>query len=208
MIEADVVRILNTVKLFGRADRTLKDKYPVIIESQNGVHPMDNWFFLVGTINQYNTGTSTKTLTSRSEVVIEDGVKYKTWQMNQPKAYEVRICMQGSKDRDGRGNGIEDIIEILKLQMDTPKIRRMFNDVGYSYEIDVQTINIPMVLNTDQYVRYSFKVTFRTNISFEIEQEVMDRMEVKGKFLDSGKNIIEEYSETVDENTIINSKGK
>ena len=208
MIEADVVRILNTVKLFGRADRTLKDKYPVIIESQNGVHPMDNWFFLVGTINQYNTGTSTKTLTSRSEVVIEDGVKYKTWHMNQPKAYEVRICMQGSKDRDGRGNGIEDIIEILKLQMDTPKIRRMFNDVGYSYEIDVQTISIPMVLNTDQYVRYSFKVTFRTNISFEIEQEVMDRMEVKGKFLDSGKNIIEEYSETVDENTIINSKGK
>ena len=208
MIEADVVRILNTIKLFGRKDRTLKDKYPVIIESQNGVHPMDNWFFLVGTINQYNTGTSTKTLTSRSEVVIEDGVKYKTWQMNQPKAYEVRICMQGSKDRDGRGNGIEDIIEILKLQMDTPKIRRMFNDVGYSYEIDVQTINIPMVLNTDQYVRYSFKVTFRTNISFEIEQEVMDRMEVKGKFLDSGKNIIEEYSETVDENTIINSKGK
>ena len=208
MIEADVVRILNTIKLFGRKDRTLKDKYPVIIESQNGVHPMDNWFFLVGTINQYNTGTSTKTLTSRSEVVIEDGVKYKTWQMNQPKAYEVRICMQGSKDRDGRGNGIEDIIEILKLQMDTPKIRRMFNDVGYSYEIDVQTISIPMVLNTDQYVRYSFKVTFRTNISFEIEQEVMDRMEVKGKFLDSGKNIIEEYSETVDENTIINSKGK
>ena len=224
MIETEICAILGQHKMYGSKDRILSEKYQIIVDNQNGVHPMNETFFLIGLIDEYNLGTATKTLTTREIVEGTDG-EIGIWKVNQPKAYEVRISIQGDKSLNGRGDGVGDILELLKLQMDLPSMRRRFANAftithnegeddewdevvkGYSYEIDPQTITLPIKLNTDQYIRYSFKVTFKTNIAFDVEQEVMDGVKVEGKFIDDSKNVIEEYSETVDKNTIINSKG-
>lgn len=197
MTETGVVRILNRIRGFG-------GKYKILVDNQNGVHPMNEPFVLVGKIDEYNLGTSTHTLTTRDtyDVDVEvDGKVIKSkdgvFVMNQPKAYVLRIAMQGTKTPTLAGENVEDYIEYLKLMMDTPRVRQEFFDIGYSYDIDPQTLPIPVQLNTDQYVRHSFKVTFKTNISIEFDQTVMGGAEINGVFKDVGNQDIHEYTETV-----------
>ena len=114
MIETEICAVLGQHKMYGSKDSILSDKYQIIVDGQNGVHPMDETFFLVGLIDEYNLGTATKTLTTREIVEGTDG-KIGIWKVNQPKAYEVRISIQGDKCLNGRGDGVGDILELLKL---------------------------------------------------------------------------------------------
>lgn len=196
MIETVVTKVLSKMRGFG-------DKYPRVIESQNGVHPMDKTFILVGQISSYNLGTATKTLTTRKtyEVDVEvDGQTVKSvdglWVMNQPKAYEVRISMQGLKALDLSDQSIEDKVEELKLRLDTPRIRQEFFDLGYTYKIDEATISLPVFLNTDQYEKFSFKITLKTNISIEFDNTVMGGAELIGEI--ESEDGVTKFTETVE----------
>lgn len=179
MIEAEIVTCLNRINI--------GTDLQYLVDGQNGVHPMDKTFGLVGKIDEYDMGTSTQTLTSRT------GKYYST----QSKGYDIRISIQGRKARNVRGEGIDDFCERLKLLMDVPTVRQLFMDIGYTYKIDPQILPIPIQLNTDQYVRYSFKVSFFTSITTEFELGSILKAEVHGDFYDSGNNLISEYDDDI-----------
>lgn len=183
MIESDVAEVLNEVNLIS--------KLAFQVGGQNNVHPMDKMFGLIEKVNDINLGTATQTLTSR------DGI----WVQQQTKAYQVRISVQGEKARNLNGDTPEDVCERLQLMMNTPPLRQMFMDAGYTYKIEDNMICIPMFLNTDQYVRYSFVVSFRTSKAVKFAQDAMKAVEVKGKFTQGGGAVQSEYEESIEKGT-------
>lgn len=174
MIEVDVIRCLNQIPL------TVPVKY--IVDSDNGIHPMDELFCLVGLITEDNMGTPTKTLTSRND----------SWAQSQSKVYEVRISYQGRKNQY-----VSDICEEMKMLLTIPPIRQIFMDAGYTYDVDIQTICIPIQLNTDQYVRYSFTVNFKTSKTILFSQNTIEKVNVNGEFTYGDGLLIEKYEEDI-----------
>lgn len=175
MVEVDIIRCLKQISLS-------KTDIPFIVGGQSGVHPMDKVFCLVENVQERNIGTSSKPLTSR------DGV----WRQIQAKRYEVRISLQGLIT-----DNVGSLCEELKLLMDITPVRQIFNDLGYTYNIDDQTIVIPVQLNTDQYVRYSFTVDFNMNKLISYSQPTIDHVELHGKVLNPDGSLVAEFEDDV-----------
>lgn len=164
-----------------RAIRDLNPTLTHIVGGQNGYHP-NTVFIIVEEFDSYLVGTPTRELSSRTG----------KWLQQQTKEYVVRIGVQGKKNESP-----QEIAEMLQLRMDTPKVRQLVFDEGYSMVIDKQLTPLTMVINTDQYPRYSFSVKLRTSISFEIEQDTILGVGVEGTFVQKHGGVIEEYEEVI-----------
>lgn len=139
-----------------------------VIEGQSGLHPMKETFMLVGSISDYDEGTSKTTY-----------AKDDTWYVSQTKSYEITVGFQGRKD-----SGVEEQTERLKLMLNVPPVRQLFFEEGYTYIIDEQTTRMPINLETDQYVRHLFKLKLRTHIDYEFKSPTLDAVDLVGEYVD------------------------
>lgn len=141
-------------------------KKPCIIDGQSGQHPMDKTFVLVHQINEVPNGTPSITLRQ------SDGLFYLT----RPVNYPFRISVQGFKS-----DGIGYLCGTLRDYFDLPDTLALFQEAGYSYEITSAVSNMPIFLNTDQFVRYSFTVLFKTSKTMPFEMNTIDGVDINGK---------------------------
>lgn len=174
MIEQDIVKILAAINT---------DVETFVIESQNGIHPFDKIFCLIGEVDSYSNGTSSIPLNSRNE----------EWVLRQSITQDVRISIQGRKT-----DNISERVETLKMILDTPPVRQLFEDVGYNYVIDLQTIVIPVPLNTDQYIRHSFKVRFKSSKTTKFTAPTLDKVkDLTGTYTDKLGNVLGESKQDI-----------
>lgn len=174
MVEVDVIRCIRELEpVLGKT---------CVIETQNGVHPIDKTFVLVGKISEFNMGTASRTLTSR------DGY----WTQSQTVGYQVNIAFQGIKDGDARGS-----IDSLKMLLDIPPVRQIFMDAGYTYDIHPNSHIIPIRLDTCQYEKHIIKLTLKTRKTIRFKQDTIKSVGVEGSFVDDNGTILQEYKETI-----------
>lgn len=172
MIESKVIRCLKQID-------SIKDML-CIVESENGVHPMDRSFILVGKIYEHDEGTPSQTLTSRNG----------KWYKSQTVSAKVTIGVQGRKT-----NEVSEECTNLKELMSIDPIRYIFSDAGYTYVLGTEIQKLVIPINTSQYMRYWFEVKFKTHRWIEYTQPTIDSVELTGTLLDGDK--LHKYTEDI-----------